>query len=65
MLKRFKEEIYPLIGRDFYRDKVVKDLYERRDTFDVFVIDQFFNEVSCMNYDYITIYNYCYKLYEL
>ena len=38
--------IFPLMARDIYDVPEVKDLYERRSEFDVFIIDQIFNEVS-------------------
>jgi len=45
MFDRFKE-IFPLIGRDFYKDETVKKLYAKKQTFDAFIIDQLFNEVT-------------------
>ena len=40
------QTIFPLIGRDFYQCEVVKKLWAKRDTFDVVIIDSFFNEVN-------------------
>jgi len=45
MFKMFKK-IFPLIARDLYDVPEVKDLYERRNEFDVFIIDQIFNEAT-------------------
>merc|ERR1719259_1155527 len=45
MFNTFKK-IFPLIARDLYDVPEVKDLYERRNEFDVFIIDQMFNEVT-------------------
>ena len=44
MFDKFKT-IFPLIGRDFYQCEVVKKLWAKRDTFDVVIIDAYFNEV--------------------
>jgi len=42
----FFKEVLPKIARDLYDVPEVKTLYERRSEFDVFIIDQIFNEVA-------------------
>lgn len=39
-------EMFPKIARDLYKDPVVKKLYERKDEFDLVIIDAMFNEVG-------------------
>nr|XP_045586778.1 UDP-glucosyltransferase 2-like [Procambarus clarkii] len=38
-------DMLPAIARDFYKDTLVKELYERRKSFDLFIVDHAFNEV--------------------
>jgi len=39
-------EIFGRIGRDFYSDPTAKQLWEERHTYDVFIVDGLFNEVT-------------------
>ncbi|XP_069959609.1 UDP-glycosyltransferase UGT5-like isoform X1 [Cherax quadricarinatus] len=39
------EKVLPVIARDFYKVPLVKELYERRKEFDLFIVDHAFNEV--------------------
>jgi len=45
MFDHFKT-IFPLIGKEFYDDPVVKGLWAKRNTFDLFIVDALFNEVT-------------------
>lgn len=40
------ERIIVPVARNFYKDPTVKELYERRKEFDLFIVDHAFNEVS-------------------
>ena len=38
--------MFTLIAQNMYDDEVVQELYEKRNDFDLFIIDGLFNEVS-------------------
>ena len=40
--------VLPVVAKELYEVPAVWDLYQKRDEFDVFIIDQMFNEV-CTN----------------
>lgn len=47
MFDMFKT-VLPKVARDLYTIPAVKELYDKRNQFDLMIIDQLFNEVRCM-----------------
>jgi len=45
MMRTFRT-VLPMVARDMYDVPAVKDLYEKRDEFHVFIIDQMFNDIA-------------------